>query len=328
MGGEQAPCASPRPEGLPPMKPYSLSFLSLLAALSIAGCRGAYSQKKVIQELPKFATPPVTMTDPDARAQFILENVWKSYETVDSTMFRDRDASEQFLVNYFAIADVAGEECLEKVSGEYFAKADAVGDSVMIAMADKYFGTAASPLFSDRLYLSVMEPARKAGILDDTQKVMLADHIRLMGMNKPGSDAPDFGYLDTAGKSHRFRELIGKPTVLLLYNIGCSTCHSLMEYLYNHPSYRRWVEEGKIRVLAITSSGEQDLWRAEQKYVPPYALSGLDSEEEIILKELLDVRAYPTLYFFDKEMKVVAKDIHVDDLTELISQMILSAEGL
>ena len=308
------------------MNNSSLASFTALIALSLVSCQGAFSQKSEPLKLPKFATPPTTITDPQARAAYILKHVWTDYEVIDSTMFADRGEAEQFLVNYFAVADVAGTETMEEVSGDYFAKGDTFADSVMVAMADKYFGTAASPLFSDELYLSVMEPARKAGVLTDAQKVILADHIRLMGMNKVGSPAPDFAFLTLDGKSHRFSELKGKPTVLLLYNIGCSTCHSLMQFLSDHSSYRRWVEEGKINFLAITSSDQLDMWKGEQQYVPDYALSGLDSEMTIIRKELIDVRAYPTLYFFDKDMKVLAKDIHVDDLTDLISETILKGE--
>lgn len=304
------------------MKRLSPAFLCLFVLLSLSGCQGAYSQKKAPLELPKFATPPVTITAPDARAEYILSHVWQDYTHVDSTMFRDRNASEQFLVNYFAIGDVAGVRALGEASKAFFSKSDAFADSVMIAMTEKYFGTAASPLFSDSLYLSVMDEARKAGKLSDAQKIVLADKIRLMGMNKPGSDAPDIEYLTPDGKTHRFREMLGRPTVLLIYNIGCSTCHALMQYLSDHSSYRRWVEEGKINLVAITSAEDRDLWIAEQKFVPDYAVSGLDTKMDIILKELLDVRAYPTLYFFDKELKVVAKDIQIDELTELISAKI------
>ena len=308
------------------MKITSLAFSLGLLALSISSCQGAYSQKNEPLKLPKFATPPATITDPEARASFVLNNVWKDYEAIDSTIFHDKEAAEQFLVNYFAVADIAGAEALEKVSGDYFQKADHFADSVMVAMADKYFGTAASPLFSDELYLSIMNPAREAKALSDAQLIVLADHIRLMGMNKVGSDAPDFEYITQDQKRHHFREMIGKPTVLLLYNIGCSTCHSLMQYLSDHSSYKRWVEEGKINFVAITSARELDMWKAEQQYVPNYAVSGLDQNLDIILKELIDVRAYPTLYFFDKDMKVLAKDIHVDDLTELVSETILSSK--
>ena len=295
----------------------------LLVAVSIAGCQGAFSQKKEPLKLPEFQTPPPTITDPGARAAYILTRVWDGYEAIDSTLFRDYDAAEQFLVNYFAVADVAGFESLSKVSADYFAKGDAFADSVMVSMADKYYGMAASPLFSDSLYLAVMDEARKAGALDDAQKVILADRIRLMGMNRVGSDAPDFEMQTADSRTIHFRDFAGKPTVLLIYNIGCSTCHSLMQYLTDHSSYRRWVDEGKINLIAVTSSGDKELWHAEQQYVPDYAVSGLDVGMEIVLKELLDVRAYPTLYFFDKDMKVLAKDIHVDDLTELISRVLI-----
>lgn len=308
------------------MKASSRSFLSICFLLAVVGCQGAYSQKKTPLELPKFATPPATITDPQARAEYVLGEVWKDYEYIDSTLYGDKDAGEQFLVNYFAIADVAGAEAISKASEDYFGKADTYADSVMLSMAEKYFGVAASPLFSDSLYVAVMDAARKADILTDAQKIVLADRIRLMGMNAPGSKAPDFEYITTDGVSHRFSAMTGKPTVLLIYNIGCSTCHSLMKFLSKHSTYRRWVEEGKINFLAVTSSGEEDQWIAEQKYVPSYAVSGLDKKMDLVLKELIDVRAYPTLYLFDKEMKVIAKDIQIDDLTDLLSRIILSGE--
>lgn len=261
---------------------------------------------------------------PQERAAYILRHVWKDYDSIDSTMYHDEDKSEQFLVNYFEIARVAGYDAFSEVSDEYFEKADAYSDSVMLAMADKYFSPASSPMFSDSLYITVMESANRAGILTDARKVMLLDRVRLSKLNAPGDQAPDFSFITQDGKEHRLSELRGKHIVLTIYNIGCEHCESVLEFLKEQPDYNRWTSNGDLHMLAVTSNEDKKLWKEDAKeHIPSYMLSGLDVKRRILLDELFDVRAYPTLYLLDQDMRVIAKDISIDDLTLLLREKVL-----
>ncbi len=135
-----------------------------------------------------------------------------------------------------------------------------------------------------------------------------------MQQNDVGSKAADEILFNKRGA--RKRMLAGrKPYTVLFFNIAhCNDCRQFKEDLQNASAL---LKSKKVKVVSVYLSPDRLLWQDDiKKYNNWTHLT--DEGPESQLREDYDLVVVPRLYLLDKDKRVIAKDITVQMLCDIL----------
>jgi len=163
-------------------------------------------------------------------------------------------------------------------------------------IADKYFLSGLTPWISD---------AFKAKLSKYTQRIekICINHT-----------FPNLSLCDEFDKKCNVVETNAENTLIVFWNPECEHC---MEYLKKLSNLYHATPQTKLEVIAILTGNNKELWKKEIKnynwknFYDPKLLN--DFVEDLFLYNT------PQLFLLDKNKKIIAKDITVEELTHWLN---------
>lgn len=296
---------------------WLVALATILLGFIVSSCNGEDKEREeqaYATSAPTLPTPPAMITDPTARANYIMDNIWNDVNGIDTLTFKDWSEREQFLSNYLGISVVAEEGNRRSSVRRLFELSTPAMDSVILDMVDHYFGYAGSPLFDEETYIIVYDEAHKLGILSMAEEVRFKDRCDLFKRNQVGQQAEDFEYISPNGERHTLYDSFANSEVLLMfYNPDCSTCKHTLKFIAQNQVIQAEIANG-LKMLCIYTDGDESAFREGLSVIPSFATAGIDKRGTILGESLYDLRAIPTIYLLDAERKVILKDTYPDDL--------------
>ena len=130
-------------------------------------------------------------------------------------------------------------------------------------------------------------------------------------LNPVGAIATNLKLQTPEGKTSDLYSIEASKTILLFFNPGCEACHAVTEELF--AIYQQYKAKG-IQVYAVYTDRNTEEWK---NYISAKGLDWINvfdptGEEEIDRK--YDIFAIPLIYMLDKDKKILAKDIPVNQL--------------
>lgn len=297
---------------------YLAVLTALLLLVSCANKEKGASKANLIT--PEFPVPPEMMTDPEARASYIMDNVWEKIEVVDSASFESPQLREQFLVDFFAVGNIAKAESFVASMKTLFAIATPAMDSILLAFNDDYISHPNSPMYNLDQYYKVLAIADEMKLLDEASKVRYEDGYKLFLKNRVGQVAEDFDYITPDGTSRTLKTTAYQGDLLLVfYNPDCQTCVKVLEYLGKSERILAAIKNNSLSVLCIYAENDEEAWLDNLNKIPDFASVGMNSSGSILTQSLYDLKASPTLYLLDNEQKVIMKDLFPDQLEDYLA---------
>lgn len=147
----------------------------------------------------------------------------------------------------------------------------------------------------------------------------LTDKIEKLKKTEIGKIAPDFALNDTTGKSIALSSLRGKYVLVDFWASWCAPCcHEIPEILKIYNQYKK----ENFEILGVSFDGKKSAWvNAIQKYNMSWLnvsdLKGWDCEAG----NLYNVRAIPFNIIIDPEGKILAKNLHDEELIQFLSSV-------
>jgi len=200
----------------------------------------------------------------------------------------------QFLVGYFV-----DNYYNPKIMGQ---------DKVFLNMYQKYFST------------------KQVNWLTDKQLKQIEDRAMMIMANQLDEPAAELNLVDTAGKVKNLYGLTGDYTVVVFWDPNCGHCKTEIPRI-DSLLKNNW-KEYNVKVYAVMSA-ETSL--AEWKpFINQHAVGWTHvhqtpqmREEEEKAKQpnyhqLYDVRTTPTIFLLDKDKRILAKNVSLDDLDKLL----------
>jgi thiol-disulfide isomerase/thioredoxin len=215
-----------------------------------------------------------------------------------------------YMLGYASLNEEMTRFLLVKFVNRYLNQKYMWEDAVFVHLFEKYF--------SKKNYSWLTEKGKKT-ITDRAYSLM----ANIMG--NPGSDIV---LPDSSGKITGLYDLDAPYTVLVFWDPTCSHCKEVLPRLDSF--YRtRWKPTGlKLYAVAKETDGtrndwirflsEQRLWEWTHVY---YSKAEDKSRVENGIpgySQLYDVQSFPTLYLLDKEKRIVAKKLTVDQTDDVL----------
>lgn len=295
---------------------------SLLALLS-CGPKKTSAPAPATRDFP-MAEVPIMITEPAERLVWLGQHFWDRFTAADSLYFCDSvtvngvpaEKMEQQMGLFASILEQmplkdgmrAMEMFYDRLDAFQRAKPSGNVFPETVALASRYFYDPNSPLRSEDLYLPFVSRLASSTLIQEDFRAGYAWDARMCALNRTGTPAADFVFVDTAGKRRTLYGIKAPVTLLIFGNPDCHACKELLEQMESYPEISAQIAGGKLKVVDIYIDEEIDLWKERMGSYPPQWINGYDPSFAIRGDLIYNVRAVPSLYLLDQNKTVLLKD--------------------
>jgi hypothetical protein len=277
------------------------------------------------------------MESADDRAEYMLTHWWdgitdpeRNYPC-DSTFVSgvSRDVVEQKFANWVNILDMMDMRAVEKAVVRLYDRVAAcerkdTASNVFETLSDlvvKYLYDPNSPLRNEDHYAFFAARMASSDLVAPELQQKYAREVRLASLNRVGTKAADFRFLDKRGKAHTLYGTDAEYTLLFFSNPGCTACQAIMDELNMNPNISRLIDQSTMAVINIYIDEDLAAWRDYASAYSDKWYNGFDPDLVIRGETLYNVRAIPSLYLLDRNKTVLMKDAPEGRLFERLSRI-------
>ena len=271
-----------------------------------------------------MAEVPMMIIEPEERMVWLGEHFWDLYTAADSLWYSDsvtvngvplEELEKQVglfttLVEQEDPAD--GEKAMTALYARMTAFQEAFPSANLLAeltgLVSRYFYDPNSPGRSEELYLPFAQAMSACPLISALDRERYAYEARMCALNRPGTRAADFRFVDTAGHRHTLYSIKANMTLLVFGNPDCHACKELQASLENSVELSASIASGQLKVVDIYIDEDIDAWKEHIPEYPASWLNGYDPDFVIRTDLLYNVRALPSLYLLSADKTVLLKD--------------------
>lgn len=151
--------------------------------------------------------------------------------------------------------------------------------------------------------------------LDSAQRERILKRGRQLSPILIGKKAPNLVMLDYYNKPQSLHNINADYTILYFWAFDCGHCKKVTPKLHN---YYKEVKDQGVEVFAVSTKQELEGWK---KYVEENELSWINVHDlggRNRIHEVYDIYSTPVIYLLDKDKKIVAKRLDVENLQKII----------
>ena len=186
----------------------------------------------------------------------------------------------------------------------------------------------------DAVFVHLFEKYHSKGVsswLNEKQMTAISNRAYMLMSNLIGEQAANLEMVDSAGKPEPLYEVDAPYTIVCFWDPTCSHCREevpRMDSLY----HAKWEKEGVKMYGVLTDTKEQPKWR---EFINKYNLQSwinvYQTEEQKKIdedakkpsyKQLYDVTQTPTLYLLDKDKRIIAKKLTLEQVDDVLQMKI------
>lgn len=227
----------------------------------------------------------------------------------DTAALHNKEAMERIMVKIVRMLpqtdSVAADAALNKFFGE--TGGDETAAETALELADKYLNNPASPARDETLYIRVLRSMLAVESLPEHVRFRAGEKLKTAMLNRPGSLATDFEFIDREGERQSLHETRAKSLILLFYDPECPHCGDILKQIETSKRINSAIADGTVKVLAIYTEGNREKWEDTCGDLPQNWAVGIDLSG-IVENELYDLPAMPTIYLLDESKHVILKD--------------------
>ena len=186
----------------------------------------------------------------------------------------------------------------------------------------------------DAVFVHLFEKYHSKGVsswLNEKQMTAISNRAYMLMSNLIGEQAANLEMVDTSGMSHSLYDLQAAYTIVVFWDPTCSHCQHEVPRLDSF--YRaKWKAEGVKMYAVLSETKEQAKWKEFinknnlQSWVNVYQTEEQKKAEEEAkkpsYKQLYDVTQTPTLYLLDKDKRIIAKKLTIDQMDDVLQMKV------
>lgn len=276
------------------------------------------------------AEVPMMITEPAERMAWLGEHFWDRYMATDSLYYSDsvtvngvkmEDLEKQVGI-FVTLLEQGAPESSERAMTTLYTRMEAFQQTFaeanllpeLTGLISRYLYDPNSPVRSEELYLPFVQGLSNCQLITGLDRARYAREARLCALNRPGTRAADFRFVDTAGRSHTLYGIKAEMMLLVFGNPDCHACKELQAALEESEELSGAIASGELKVVDIYIDEDIEAWK---KHIPEYPttwMNGYDPAFVIRTDLLYNVRALPSLYLLSADKTVLLKDATTEQL--------------
>lgn len=260
-----------------------------------------------------YPVPPDTLIDRQGRINYMVEHFWNKQTIADTTCFQ----TPKLLLDYIYLLNHSDEG--DKYACNFISLSCRHEKTfgLILYWLDNILYDSSSPHYNETLYMKFLD-AIISSDADSVKKLTPYQRKDIISKNQVGRKANNFVFIDKIGNES---DLYGTdaPLLLLIFNNpDCSLCHQTEESIVKNKALQAMMNEGKLKILAITPDAEFNDW-IEHSYPSNWQV-GYDKNKVIYDQRIYDIQRLPCLYLLDKDKRVLLKEADYERFCKYISE--------
>ena len=297
---------------------------------------------KTMQEVPLPAPlqKPVTRQDTINQFRYAKEHYWDNFDFMDGRLVRTpvfENKLKSYLNNW--VLPDADSVIFEQNWMMALGRNDPEMSRYLISyfidnyMYPKIMGQDKVFLHTFQKYIADNNPL--GAWLNEKQKKAITERAYMVMANQLGAPAYDMALVDTTGKVRKLYDLKNDYVVVSFWDPNCGKCREdlpKMDSLYKS-AWKKY----NVQVYAVMVNEEAiKEWKPfiqknGKGWVHVHQTKDMRAEEEKTqqpnFRQLYDMRSTPTLFLLDKDKRIVAKNLGLEDLNNVLEQKAKQAKG-
>lgn len=249
-----------------------------------------------------------------ARTPFLEPRIDKYMEQLVYPHADSVNKELDYMLSYASINEEMTKFLLLKFVNRYLNQKYMWEDAVFVHLYNRYF------------------QGKKYPWLTEKGVKVITDRAYSLMANIMGQPAADIDLPDTAGKKTTLYGLAGDYTLVTIWDPTCSHCKEVVPAL-DSAFQAKWKGLGlKMFALARETEGKKSDW---MDFIHKHKLSGwthvyyskADDEARVnsgipSYSQLYDVQSFPTLFLLDKDKKIIAKKVTLEQVEEILTHLV------
>lgn len=279
---------------------YALHFLMIaiaicFSAIAMSSCTGKNADKGSFHHEGK--TPPIV-------------ELCQSIDYADTASLHNDKSMAVHMKKIVKLMMTSDSTATARALDIFFRGLD--GDVASIRLASRYanlyLNNPNSPVRDETLYLRYLTSLLNQREIPEGTHAKATEEVRKVLLNRPGTVANDFRFIDREGNQSTLHSLRAPRTMLIFYDPECPHCPDILQRIAADTDVNTATDKGDLKVLAVYTEGKRDLWEKTKQELPgnwtvAYDLTG------ILDADLYDIPAMPTVYLLDDDKTVLIKDM-------------------
>ena len=191
----------------------------------------------------------------------------------------------------------------------------------VVGLVSRYFYDPNSPVRSEDLYLPYVSLLASSELVADEDRGQYAWDTRVCQLNRTGTPAADFTFVDTAGRRRKLYSVKAEYTLLIFCNPDCKACREIMEEMAASPEISALIESGRLKVVDVYIDEDIALWKEKAGTYPKAWINGYDPDFVVRTDRIYAIRAVPSLYLLDEKKNVLMKDAPIEQVLEFLPNL-------
>ena len=188
----------------------------------------------------------------------------------------------------------------------------------VVVFSVNYFETS-QIMGMDRIFVNLAERYYLKGECwwaDSTLINKIGDRVKKLKPNLIGEIAPDLKMEDINGMWHQLKYIKADYIILAFFEPSCGHCKKEIPKLHE---YYKTVKDSGIVVFAVYTQHDKDEWKKfiEEKQLDDW-INVWDKYNFTNFRNLYDIYSTPVIYILDKQKKIIAKRIGVEQIEKFI----------
>lgn len=260
---------------------------------------------------------PQGLTEPEKRAGYLAVHYWDNLNPQLLRTAEDSLTVEQAYVDFLTIIPEVEKTVADKAVHNLLEKSRITKEAYefMLELATKYLYEADSPMENEEMLLPYLQYAADSARADDYIRMRADFLLERVLKNRPGAKASDFQYITRDNKKGNLWSVNAEKLLLIFYDPECQHCMEIISQIMRDSDISDRQNNGKLRILAIYTEGNENVWEANKNRLPANWIVGKDISG-IVENELYDLKAMPTLYLLDRDKRVLMKDLEIRDIIQ------------
>lgn len=186
----------------------------------------------------------------------------------------------------------------------------------------------------DAVFVHLFEKYHSKGVsswLNEKQMTAISNRAYMLMSNLIGEQAANLEMVDTAGVSRPLYDLQAAYTIVVFWDPTCGHCQTEVPRLDSF--YRaKWKDEGVKMYGVLSEIKEQEKWKEFinknnlQTWVNVYQTEeqkkANEEAQKPSYKQLYDITQTPTLYLLDKDKRIIAKKLTIEQIDDLLEMKV------
>lgn len=251
----------------------------------------------------------VGMTDEQQRAYY-AEHFWDEFDFSSAASVQTVDDAMMYSTFFTSITlSSTPETAIAYI--ESLMRRTTASKPVMqyfLTMGENMFYDPNSPCRNDEFYIPMLRVALESGLLDEYERMPYESDLHIVSQNRVGHKANDFTLTLSSGEELSLYSIDSPYTLLFISNPGCPMCRDVKLDIISSQLLSDMILDGELQVVVLYPDEDLEAWCEAINDYPAGWINGYDAGLSIEANDLYDLKAIPSLYLFDSQKNVLAKD--------------------